>query len=244
MRGWLLPVLAGPFVGSFMGVVVRRLPAGRPIAASRSACEACGHTLSPLELIPLFSFALQRGRCRACGAPIAWAHPAIELAALGVAVVAAYVMPQGGAFLWVSCALGWWLLSLAWIDAATFLLPDALSLPLVLAGLAEAWWLEPEAILDRAEGAAVAALSLYALAFAYRRLRGRDGLGEGDAKLLAAGGAWVGVAALPWVMITGATLALVYAAILRLRGTTLSATTKIPFGPFLAAAIWLIWLLH
>ena len=246
MLGWLLPVLAAPFAGSFLGVVVRRLPEGRPIVAGRSCCEACGHTLSPLELIPLVSFALQRGRCRACGAPIAWAHPAIELAALAVAVVAACVVPAGawpgGIPLWLSCALGWWLLVLAWIDAQTYLLPDVLTLPLVLAGLAEALWLEPGAIVDRATAAAVAAISLYALAFAYRRLRGRDGLGEGDAKLLAAGGAWVGLAALPWVMISAASLALCYAAILRRRGVPLDATTKLPFGPFLAMSIWLIWL--
>ena len=109
MLGWLLPVLAGPFVGSFLGVLVRRLPAGRPIAAARSCCEACGRSLSPLELIPLVSFAVQRGRCRSCGAPIAWAHPAIELAALVLAGVAACVVPAGdwpgGAWLWLSCGL-------------------------------------------------------------------------------------------------------------------------------------------
>ncbi len=246
MVGWLLPVLAGPFVGSFLGVVVRRMPAGRPIAAARSCCEACGHALSPLELIPLVSFALQRGRCRQCGAPIAWAHPGIEAAALAVAILAACVVPArqwpGNAYLWMSCLLGWWLLTLAWIDAETFLLPDALTLPLVLAGLAEAWWLDRPAITERAEAAAIGALCLYALAFGYRRLRGRDGLGEGDAKLLAAGGAWVGVLALPWVMIAAAVMALCYAGILHLRGTLLTSTTKIPFGPFLAAGIWLAWL--
>ncbi len=247
MLGWVLPVLAGPFVGSFLGVVVRRLPQGRPIAASRSCCEACGHTLSALELIPLASFALQGGRCRHCGSPIAWDHPGIEAAALAVAAVAACAVPAGAwpgnASIWVSCALGWWLLALAWIDAETFLLPDALTLPLVLGGLAEAWWLDRDAITDRAEAATIAALCLYLLAFAYRRLRGRDGLGEGDAKLLAAGGAWVGVVALPWVMIAGAVTALCYASILYLRGISLSGTTKIPFGPFVAAGIWLAWLL-
>jgi leader peptidase (prepilin peptidase)/N-methyltransferase len=247
MLGWLLPVLTAPFVGSFLGVLVRRLPKGRPIAAARSCCEACGHTLSPLELIPLVSFAAQRGRCRACGAPIAWTHPAIELAALGVAALAACVIPAGAwpgdALLWVSCGLGWWLLTLAWIDAETFLLPDALTLTLVLAGLAEAWWLDPSDVFDRAEAAASGAICLYALAYVYRRLRGRDGLGRGDAKLLAAGGAWVGLAALPWAMIAGAMLALGWAGVLRLRGIALSGSTKIPFGPFLATGIWLGWLL-
>ena len=246
MLGWLLPVIAAPFAGSFAGVVVRRLPEGRPIAASRSCCEACGHTLSPVELIPLVSFSLQGGRCRACGAPIAWAHPAIEVAALGVAAIAACMVDAGawpgGALVWVSCVLGWWLLTLSWIDAGTFLLPDVLTLPLVLAGLAEAWWLETDEVFDRAAAAAVGAVTLYGLAFCYRRLRGRAGLGAGDAKLLAAGGAWVGLPALPWVMLAGATLALCYAGFLRLRGTSLTAATKIPLGPFLACGIWIMWL--
>jgi leader peptidase (prepilin peptidase)/N-methyltransferase len=247
MLGWVLPVAAGPFVGSYLGVLVRRLPEGRPVAAARSCCEACGHNLSPLEMVPLLSFAAQRGRCRHCGAAIAWAHPAIELAALGVAALAAIALPAseypGSAPLWVSCALGWWMLALGWIDAASLRLPDALTLPLILAGLAEALWLEPASVFDRAEAAALAAASLYTLAFVYRRLRKREGLGLGDAKLLAAGGAWLGIGALPWVMIASALLALGYALIEQLRGRKLTAATRIPFGPFLAAAIWIAWLL-
>jgi leader peptidase (prepilin peptidase)/N-methyltransferase len=246
MQGWVPPVIAGPFVGSFLGVLVRRLPRGRPIAADRSRCEGCGHALGPLEMVPLASFAWQRGRCRHCRAPIAWAHPAIELAALAIAALAAWFVPggsyPGGVLLWVTCGLGWWLLALGWIDAETQRLPDVLTLPLVLAGLAEAWWLEPEAVFDRAEAAAFAAALLALLAFAYRRLRQRDGLGLGDAKLLAAGGAWVGLGGLPQVMILGALLALAYALTLRLRGRTLTVTTRIPFGPFLATAIWISWI--
>jgi leader peptidase (prepilin peptidase)/N-methyltransferase len=247
MMGWVLPVAVGPFVGSFLGVLARRLPAGRPVAASRSACEACGHVLGPAEMIPLASFVRQRGRCRWCGGRIAWSHPAIEVAALGVAAMAAAVVPTGpypGApALWVSCALGWWLLVLAWIDAATFRLPDVLTLPLILTGLAEALVLAPEDVTDRAVAAAVAATALYGLAFLYRRLRGREGLGLGDAKLLAAGGAWVGVGALPWVLVAGAVLALGYVALLRLRGMAVTGTTRVPFGPFLAMGIWGAWLL-
>ena len=247
MLGWVLPVAAGPFIGSFLGVLIRRLPADRPIAAARSACETCGHTLSPRDMIPIVSFALQRGSCRHCGAPIAPFHLAIELAATAVAITAALIIPAGpypgDALLWVTCALGWWLLALGWIDAETFRLPDPLTLSLILAGLAEAWLLDRDAIFARAQGAALAAISLTLLAVLYKRLRKRPGLGMGDAKLLAAGGAWVGVAALPWVMIAGALSALGWALILRLRGRTLTATTRIPFGPFLAAGIWACWLL-
>jgi leader peptidase (prepilin peptidase)/N-methyltransferase len=247
MMGWVLPVAAGPFVGSFLGVLVRRLPAGGRVVAARSACEACGHRLGPLEMVPLLSFVWQRGRCTACGARIAWAHPAIELAALAVAAVAACVVPvgayPGSAPLWVSCVLGWWLLALGWIDAETFRLPDVLTLPLILAGLGEALLFEPGAVFDRAQAAVLAAVSLYLLAFVYRRLRKRVGLGLGDAKLLAAGGAWVGVGALPWVLLGGAVMALVFVGVRRVRGERLTGATRVPFGPFLAGGIWGCWLL-
>jgi leader peptidase (prepilin peptidase)/N-methyltransferase len=240
INGWILPVVAGPVIGSFLAVVIRRLPEGRSIVSGRSACEACGHVLRPAEMVPIVSYLVQRGRCAACGAPIAPAHLWVELAALAVAVAAALLVTPGP-YLWLSCALGWWLLTLGWIDALTFRLPDMLTLPLILAGLAEAAWLEPWMLTDRAVAAAVGFAALWLLALTYRRLRGRDGLGLGDAKLLAAGGAWVGVAALPTVLFSGAVLALLYAGLLRLRGVQLSGGLKLPLGPFLAAAIFAAW---
>ncbi len=240
MNGWILPILAGPAIGSFLGVLIRRLPAGRPVAAARSACEACGHTLRPAELIPIVSYLAQRGRCAACGAPFDAEHLWIELAAPGVAIASALCVPAG-LYLWLTCALGWWLLVLGWIDARSFRLPDILTLPLILAGLTEAASLEPTALPDRALAAATGFAALWLLAFTYRRLRGRDGLGLGDAKLLAAGGAWVGIASLPFVLFAGAVLALLYALVLRLRDGMLSSTLKLPLGPFLAVAIWLAW---
>jgi leader peptidase (prepilin peptidase)/N-methyltransferase len=242
INGWIAPVAAGPIIGSFLGVLVRRLPEGRGVATGRSACEACGHALGPAELVPVLSYLAQRGRCRACGAQIAPMHLYIELAATAVAISAALGVPAGP-FLWVSCGLGWALLTLGWIDAGSFLLPDVITLPLLLAGLAEAFFLEPERLTDRALAAALAYTALWALALAYRRLRGRDGLGLGDAKLLAAGGAWLGLAPLPYAMLAGALLGLGWAGGMRLRGVAVSATTRLPFGPFLAAGIWLAWLL-
>jgi leader peptidase (prepilin peptidase)/N-methyltransferase len=243
INGWILPVLTAPAIGSFLGVLVRRLPAGRDVVATRSACESCGHVLTVAELVPILSYLRQGGRCAACGAPIAPEHLHIELASLAVAATAALLVP-GGPFLWLSCVLGWWLLTLAWIDARTFRLPDVLTLPLIVAGFAEAGWWEPAALLDRALGAVVAFAALWLLSFTYRRLRGREGLGLGDAKLLAAGGAWVGLSDVPFVMFTGAVLALLYAATLRLRGESVSATTRLPFGPFLAVSIWIGWVLR
>jgi leader peptidase (prepilin peptidase)/N-methyltransferase len=233
MNGWILPVAAAPFIGSFLGVVVRRLPEGRTIVRGRSCCA---------EMIPLVSYALQRGSCRHCGAPIAPMHLAIELAALAVAVTAAARVP-GGAFLWTGCVLGWTLLTLAWIDARTFRLPDVLTLPLILGGLAQAAWLEPDRLIERAIAAAGAYTALFLMAWFYRVVRKRDGLGLGDAKLLAAGGAWLGIVALPWVVIFGSMLALGWVLVMRLRGTRVSGGLRIPFGPFLAAGIWGAWLI-
>jgi leader peptidase (prepilin peptidase)/N-methyltransferase len=243
MNGWILPVLAGPVIGSFIAVLVRRLPAGRDIIYSRSACESCGRVLGPAELVPILSYSRQRGRCLGCGARIPLEHLQIELAALAVAALSALlVLP--GPMLWLTCALAWWLLALAWIDTRTFRLPDVLTLPLIAAGLAEAAWWEPEALFSRALAAAVAYSTLWLLAFVYRYLRHREGLGLGDAKLLAAGGAWAGVSGLPFVMFLGAILALLYALFLWLRGTPLTRTTRLPFGPFLAVSIWLAWLVR
>lgn len=243
INGWILPVVAGPVIGSFIAVLVRRLPAGRDIVYARSACDSCGRVLTPAALIPILSYLRQRGRCASCGAPIAPEHLYIELAALAVAALSAFlVLP--GPMLWLTCVLGWWLVALAWIDARSFRLPDVLTLPLIAAGLAEAAWWEPEALVSRALAAALAYGTLWLLAFAYRHLRGREGLGLGDAKLLAAGGAWVGVSGLPWVMFAGAILALLYALLLWLRGTPLTRATRLPFGPFLAIAIWLAWLIR
>jgi leader peptidase (prepilin peptidase)/N-methyltransferase len=245
INGWIPPLVLAPFVGSTLGVLIERLPAGRPIAVSRSACGACGHVLGVMDLVPLLSFATSRGRCRHCGAAIAAFHVWVELAALAVAgsaVAAAWPFP-GGPILWVGCALGWVLLALGWIDARSLRLPDVLTLPLVAAGLAQTFWLDPADLTDHALAAALGYTAFFLLNAAYRRLRGRDGLGLGDAKLLAAGGAWLGTAALPGALLAGALCALLWAGVLALRGTRLSGGLKLPFGPFLAAGIWLMWLL-
>jgi leader peptidase (prepilin peptidase) / N-methyltransferase len=236
-----LAVLVSPFVGSFLGVLIRRLPEGRPIAWERSRCEDCGAVLSVPDLVPLFSWLAQRGRCRFCKVRVGWFYPGVELAALAIAIIAAIV--DSGTGTWLDCALGWWLLALGWIDARHWLLPDALTLPLVIAGLGAALAFDPGGLTDRALGAAIGYLALRAIAFLYRKFRGRDGLGEGDAKLLAAAGAWVGASGLPQVVLIAALAGLVAAAGARLAGVRLGATSALPFGPFLALATWLVWLL-
>jgi leader peptidase (prepilin peptidase) / N-methyltransferase len=235
---WTLLAVA-PFIGSFLGVVIRRLPEERPVIWSRSHCEGCGHLLGWRDLVPFFGWLFAKGRCRYCGRALGSFYPAVEIAALAVATFALVV--DGGARAWLDSLFGWWLLALGWIDLRRWILPDVLTLPLVLAGLLEAALLAPAALLWRAIGAVLGYLSLAAVAFLYRRLRGRDGLGEGDAKLLAASGAWIGAAALPSVVLAASVGGLVGALLLAAK-RRLGAQTALPFGPFLALATWLVWL--
>jgi leader peptidase (prepilin peptidase)/N-methyltransferase len=240
---WLIALVVAPIIGSFLGVVIRRVPAGAPVMLDRSRCEACRQPLGARDLMPIASYLLLRGRCRRCGARIAPFHLAVELATLGVAAVAAATLPDP-ATLCCGCGLGWTLLALAWIDWEAFILPDALTLPLVLAGLGATYWLEPEMLTDHAAAAALGYLLFRGVAWAYRRFRGRDGLGEGDAKLMAAAGAWVGVTALSSVLLGGALLTLAAALVEAWRrGEGLRATMRLPFGPGLCAALWVVWLL-
>jgi leader peptidase (prepilin peptidase)/N-methyltransferase len=237
---WLAPVIVSPFIGSFLGVVIRRLPAGENIAVARSRCDSCGRPLGLFELVPLLSYLTLRGKCRHCGGRIGLFHPAVELVALAITLWAASV--DDGVRLWADCVLGWVLLALAWIDARHMVLPDVLTLPLILAGLGYALLVEPDSILDHAAGAAIGWLIFWAVARLYRAFRKRDGMGEGDAKLLAAAGAWVTWSGLGPVMLLAALSGLAVALVERLRGENPTATTAIPFGPPLAFATWVVWL--
>ncbi|MBV9252385.1 MAG: prepilin peptidase, partial [Acetobacteraceae bacterium] len=236
---WLPVVIAAPFIGSFIGVLADRLPEHRPVVFARSSCDHCGAQLQAWELVPLVSYAMQRRRCRHCGERIRVFHPAIEI---GAVIIAFWAALADADTLWVSCALGWSLLALSLIDIRCMRLPDLLTLTLVLAGLGVTWSSNPESLTDHAAAAAFGYLLLRSIAWIYRRLRGREGLGEGDAKLLAAAGAWLGLAAMPWVILLAATAGLFTALCLHLWGWRMRRDTAIPFGPFLALAMWLLWL--
>jgi leader peptidase (prepilin peptidase) / N-methyltransferase len=237
---WLAVAMA-PFVGSFLGVLIRRLPEGRPVILARSNCEACGVTLSAPELVPLASFLWQCGRCRSCGQAIGVFYPMIEVAALGVAIWA-LLAETDPARLWADCFLGWILLTLSWIDWRWMRLPDGLTLPLLLAGLLVTLLSDPTMAGDHAAGAAAGYLGLRGVAWCYRALRAREGIGAGDAKLLAAAGAWLGLTYLPLLVLLAAMLGIATAAALALTGRRMRAETALPFGPCLAAAFWLLWL--
>ncbi len=237
-------VIAAPFLGSFLGLVAVRLPEGRPIGWARSACDACGMRLGAADLVPLVSYAVLRGRCRSCRTPISWRLPAIEIAALAVTLwTLAALGPQAAAGLVLaSLGLGFALLVLSWIDMVHYILPDEITLPLVLAGLGVTAALGPGLIGLHAVGAAIGYGLIWLVRLVYRRARGREGIGLGDAKLMAAAGAWIGPFGLASVLLIGSLAGLAAALGLRLSGREITATTAIPFGPFLALGFWVTWL--
>jgi leader peptidase (prepilin peptidase)/N-methyltransferase len=236
----IVPILAAPFIGSFLGVLVARLPQGRDVAWSRSQCDSCGHVLAARDLVPLVSWVWLRGRCRYCDLAIGGWPPAMELAATAVAIWAA--TDTTGWVLVATCVLGWVLLTLAVIDWRCFLLPDVLTLPLVGAGLLVTYAAASPALLNHGIAAAIGLVGAVALAALYRSVRGREGLGLGDAKLLAALGAWIGLEGLPTTLVFAATFGLVHVLAAALRGRPVGLSDKIPLGTFLAAGGWLVWL--
>lgn len=236
----LMLALIAPFVGSFLGLVVDRLPAGRSIVLSRSTCDVCGTVLRWSDLVPILSWLARRGRCRCGEAGLRTFHPLIELAALGVVLWAASEV--AGWLLLASALLGWTLLALAVIDHRHLYLPDQLTLPLLPAGLAVIALIEPGRLGAHAVGLAFGWLAFAGIALGYRRLRGREGLGEGDAKLLGAAGAWLGWQALPSVVVIGAAVALSATLARVALGGKLDGAGQIPFGPHLALGFWMVWL--
>lgn len=237
--GWLL-LLFAPIAGSFIGVLIRRLPDSVPIVGGRSVCDHCGTVLRPRDLVPLASWLAAGGRCRHCGTALGWFYPGVELAAIAIVLVSISI--DSGLDAWLDAVLGLWLLTLGWIDLRRWVLPDVLTLPLIVAGIASALAWAPDEFLDRVVGAAAGYIGLRAAAWVYRCWRGREGLGGGDAKLLAAAGAWTGVMGLPSVIFGAAVAALAVAGGMALIGWPVRRDTALPFGPFLALAAWLVWL--
>ena len=237
---WVILLLAAPCVGSFLGLVAARLPEGRAVAWSRSRCPHCDQVLGWRDLVPILSWLIQRGACRTCGHGLSWRYPAIELAALGIAIWSLAVTP--GILAWATAVLGWSLLTLAMIDVRHFILPDEITLPLIPAGLAVTWALDSGRLPHHAAGAVGGFIFVVILRWAYARVRGREGIGLGDAKLLAAAGAWVSWQGLSGIVLIAAAAALaghvIWSALFQRR----DLTREIPFGPYLAAGLWLTWL--
>ncbi len=265
-------VVVGLIVGSFLNVVIARLPlmlerqwrtecrellaeetpadAAGPLSADerfdlivpRSRCPDCGQPVRALDNIPVLSWLWLRGRCRHCGRPISLQYPFVEAlsALLAVAVIARYGAEP---YALLVIAFSWVLLAAAVIDLRTTLLPDNLTLPLLWLGLlAAVAGLSPVTPTAAIIGAAAGYLILWTLYHVFRLVTGKEGMGYGDFKLLAALGAWVGWQGLPLVIILSSAVgAIVGLGMIALQGRDRAA--PIPFGPFLAAGGWiaLLW---
>jgi leader peptidase (prepilin peptidase)/N-methyltransferase len=232
--------LLGAIVGSFLATILIRWPQGRSVLAGHSRCDACDTALAPRELVPLLSCAVQRGRCLRCGAAIDPRHLAVELAAAAIGIVAILAHPLPLAA--VTALLGWWLLLVAALDLEHHWLPDRLTLPLIPLGLAAAWAGFGPPLAERALGAAFGWAALFLIGWAYRRLRGRDGMGGGDPRLMAAIGAWAGIWPLPAILLGAGLIGLAAVAAMRLRGEAVTAASRLPLGTLLALAAWPVWL--
>lgn len=239
IEAWVWPValgFLGLLLGSFIATLAIRWPEERSVAKGRSECDSCGKALGPHELVPVLSYAVQSGRCRECGAPIAPSHPAIELLGLAFGVAAGFVAPD-----WTGAAgavFGWLLLTLAAIDLRAFWLPNALTGALAVLGLAMGVGPIGERLIGGVAGFAV----LWLVAAAYRRVRGRDGLGGGDPKMFGAIGCWLGWQALPMVLLLASLFGLLIVVALRLFGHRMGASDRLPLGALLAPAAFLMWI--
>lgn len=212
------------------------------LARPRSHCPACGHALAWHDNIPLISFVLLRGCCRACGSPIGWRYPAVELVTAVLFAACAWRWGLGAsALVWAAFAAT--LLALACIDADTQLLPDALTLPLLWGGLisAAAGWSQT-ALADALWGAVAGYTLLWLVQQGFGLVTGKQGIGQGDFKLLAALGAWLGWQALLPLLLLASFSGAVVGLGLRWSGR-LGAGQPLAFGPYLAmAGAALMWL--
>ncbi|MBA2918390.1 prepilin peptidase [Sphingomonas sp. MAH-20] len=236
-----LGFILGAIVGSFLATAAIRWPAGREVTRGRSACDHCDRKLKPMDLIPIAGFLIRRGRCGSCGGAIDRRHLLIEVAAALIGGVALAVAP-GPAGL-AGALFGWMLLLLGVLDVEHFWLPDRVTGLLALTGIAFGAAGLPPYPNDRLIGLALGFAGLWLTGLLYKALRGREGLGGGDPKLLGAIGAWLGWAALPSVLVLAGLVGLGAVLVARLRGDAVSATTRLPLGALMAMAAWPVWLL-
>lgn len=256
---WLLITAAtvfGLLVGSFLNVVIHRLPlmleqgwraecaelAGAPapsgerynLVVPRSRCPRCAHPISAIENIPVLSYLALRGRCAQCKAAISPRYPIVEALA---GAIAGYIAWRYGASAAAAGAMifAWTMIALAFIDLDTFYLPDNLTLPLLWTGLVFNVGATFTDLTSAVIGAAAGYLVLWAVFWAYKLATGKEGMGYGDFKLLAAIGAWLGWKMLPLVILlssfVGAVVGIALIVLAR-RGRNV----PIPFGPYLALA--------
>jgi leader peptidase (prepilin peptidase)/N-methyltransferase len=250
--------IVGLCIGSFLNVVIHRVPkmlergwqaqcaelSGTPLPEQpaynlfvpRSQCPACGHPIGALQNVPVLSYLALRGRCAACNAPISARYPMVELMTAALTVGAVLRFGATPAALG-ACIFLWMLLALTFIDIDTQLLPDNLTLPLLWAGLlANILGAVPDVSLrDAVVGAIAGYLVLWVVYWLFKLIRGKEGMGYGDFKLLAALGAWLGWKSLPLiVLIASAVGAIVGIGLVVFKGR--DHQIPLAFGPYLAVA--------
>ena len=258
-----LAAVLGLMVGSFLNVVIHRLPKmmergwmaecaelrGEPplqaekltLATPRSRCPHCGHGITAVENIPLLSFLLLRGRCRACQARISPRYPLVE--ALSGLLSGYAVWRFGASWAGVGALLFiWGMIALTFIDFDTQLLPDSITLPLLWVGLLLNLGGAFTDLKSAVIGAAAGYLSLWTVYWAFKLATGKEGMGYGDFKLLAAVGAWLGWQMLPLTILASSMVGAVVGIALIVFARH-GRDIPIPFGPYLAAAaiIALFW---
>ncbi|MQM30192.1 MAG: prepilin peptidase [Candidatus Accumulibacter phosphatis] len=252
----LIGGVLGLLVGSFLNVVIHRLPTmmehewrnhcaelcgeaapqHEPLSLARpgSRCPACGHAITALENIPLLSWLFLRGRCSACAAPISPRYPLVEAISGLLCAFAAFHFGYG----WTSLAamlLIWSLIALTGIDFDSQLLPDSITLPLLWAGLLVNLFGTFADLQAAVIGAMCGYLALWSVYWAFKLTTGKEGMGYGDFKLLAALGAWLGWEMLPLTILLSSLLGAVVGIALMVIAKR-GRSVPIPFGPYLAMA--------
>jgi leader peptidase (prepilin peptidase)/N-methyltransferase len=225
--------LMGLVVGSYLNVLVHRLPLGVSTVTPRSRCPACGAAIRARDNLPIVSWLLLRGRCRDCGAPIPVRYPLVE-AATGLAFAGAVARFGPGRRAIVAALLATLLVALAAIDFDHFLLPDRLTLTGLAAGLAAQVVLDDGSLARGLTGALVGAGLLLTLAGAWELARGVEGMGLGDVKMLAMIGAFLGIGGVMVTLVVGTLSGSVAGLAMVARGRG-DLQAKLPFGVFLAA---------
>jgi leader peptidase (prepilin peptidase)/N-methyltransferase len=255
----LLAVVAGIFglmIGSFLNVVIHRVPkmmqresdnyvaheSGKPLPHTdrynllvpRSACPHCGHQITAMENIPVISWLFLRGKCSHCKAPISARYPMVELVTALVSALLIWRFGTGVAGL-ATLVFAWMLIAMTMIDADTQLLPDDLTLPLLWLGLLVNLNGTFVPLEEAVIGAAAGYLTLWGVYWLFKLATGKEGMGYGDFKLLAALGAWLGWKMLPVIILLSSVVgALVGIALIVFARH--GRDKPIPFGPYLAAA--------
>jgi leader peptidase (prepilin peptidase)/N-methyltransferase len=227
------PAVLAPAAGALDAALAALAPLS--IARPASRCPSCGHRIRWYENVPVVSWLALRGRCSACRRAIGWRYPLVELAtAIGFGLAGSRFAGEWTALLW--CGFIAAVLALALIDWDTTLLPDALTLPLLWAGIGAAalGWLPGLSVGDSLAGAAAGYLSLAAVYLLFKLATGKEGMGFGDFKLLAALGAWLGWQALLPIVLFASVIGAAVGIAMKVAGA-LREGRFVPFGPFLAA---------